>query len=61
MLAPDPSLEAVPALLAARGVRYVTKEEWLVIDAHEVAAGKPQHKPRVKLVERAQMLALLKG
>ena len=48
-------------MLAARRVRYVTKEEWLVIDAHEVAVGKTQHKPRVKLVERAQMLALLKG
>jgi len=60
-LAPDPSPEAIPTLLAERGVRYVTKEEWLVIDAHEVAVGKTQHKPRVKLVERAQMLALLKG
>lgn len=56
-LAPDP--EAIPALLKARGVRYVTQEEWKVIDAKEVADGKARGKPRVKIVEREAMLAVL--
>lgn len=57
--APDPDPEAIPALLKARGVRYVTQAEWKIIDAKEVADGKARGKPRVKIVEREAMLALL--
>ena len=57
--APNPDLEAIPALLQARGVRYVSQTEWKLIDAQEVADGKARGKPRVKIVERAAMLAVL--
>lgn len=57
--APDPDPEAIPALLQARGVRYVTQREWKLIDAKEVADGKACGKPRAKLVEREAMLAVL--
>jgi ferredoxin--NADP+ reductase len=49
----------VTALLKARGVRYVTQEEWRQIDAAEVAAGKERGKPRVKIIEKEAMLAVL--
>lgn len=57
--APQPDPTAVPALLHARGVRYVTQAEWKIIDAQEVADGKARGKPRVKIVDREAMLALL--
>ncbi len=57
--APDPDPDAIPALLKARGVRYVTQEEWKKIDAVEVAEGKKRGKPRAKIVKRADMLAVL--
>ncbi len=57
--APDPDPEAIPALLKERGVRYVTKDEWKKIDAVEVAEGKKRGKPRVKIVKRNDMLAVL--
>jgi len=55
--APDPA--AILALLQARGVRYVTQDEWQRIDAKEVTDGKARGKPRVKIVEREAMLAVL--
>ena len=57
--APEPSPDAIPALLAERGVRYVTKDDWKKIEAKEVADGKAQGKPRVKIVEREAMLAAI--
>lgn len=57
--APEPSPDAIPALLAERGVRYVTKDDWKLIDAKEVADGKAQGKPRIKIVERDAMLAVI--
>jgi ferredoxin--NADP+ reductase len=59
--APAPDPDAIPALLKARGVRYVTQEEWKIIDAKEVADGKARGKPRVKIVEREAMLAVLES
>jgi len=59
--AADADPAAVVALLRARGVRYVTQEEWKQIDAAEVAAGKARGKPRVKLIEKEAMLAVLEG
>ncbi len=59
--APDPDPEAILALLKERGVRYVTKDEWKKIDAVEVAEGKKRGKPRVKIVKRADMLAVLES
>lgn len=57
--APEPSPDAIPALLAERGVRYVTKDDWKLIEAKEVADGKARGKPRVKIVEREAMLAVI--
>ena len=57
--APEPDPEAIPALLQAREVRYVSQAEWKLIDAQEVADGKARGKPRVKIVEREAMLAVL--
>jgi ferredoxin--NADP+ reductase len=49
----------IPALLQARGVRFVTQEAWKQIDAAEVSAGKERGKPRVKIIDKAAMLAVL--
>lgn len=55
----EPALEAIPSLLAERGIRYVTKDDWKQIEAKEVGDGKAQGKPRVKIVEREAMLAVI--
>ena len=39
---------AIPALLDARGVRYVTFADWQNVDRQEVERGAPLGKPRVK-------------
>jgi ferredoxin--NADP+ reductase len=55
----DPNPTAAVALLMERGVRYVTSDEWRKIDAYEVNAGKPQGRPRVKLIKANEMLDVL--
>jgi ferredoxin--NADP+ reductase len=42
--------EDVADLLAARGVAAVSFDDWRRMDAHEVATGDAQGRPRVKLV-----------
>lgn len=54
---PDP--QAIIDLLQARGVRYVSADEWRKIDSAEVEAGKQIGKPRVKFVRAEQMLKVL--
>lgn len=54
--APQGEPEAVEALLRERGVRYVTRADWLVLDRHELALGEAQNRPRVKLVRIEEML-----
>jgi ferredoxin--NADP+ reductase len=56
--APEGSPDAIPALLAKRGVQYVTMSGWRLIDAEEVAAGEPHGRPRIKLTEIARMLEI---
>ena len=51
---PDPG--AVEALLAERGVRYVSFEDWQAIDQAEVGRGEPHGRPRVKFVRVEEML-----
>lgn len=46
-------------LLAARGVRAVSLDDWRTIDATEVARGQPKGKPREKFTRVAEMLACL--
>ncbi len=53
-----PEAEAVTALLAARGAEPFSTAEWLALDAHELAAGEAQGRPRVKVVSVAEMLKL---
>jgi ferredoxin--NADP+ reductase len=47
---------AVDALLAARGVRPVTYDQWQRLDAAEVERGKPHGRPRVKFLRLEEML-----
>ncbi|UBV41706.1 NADP oxidoreductase [Deinococcus taeanensis] len=54
--AAHPTRTAVDALLASRGVRVYSFADWQVLDAHEVAAGKAQGRPRAKVVHREVML-----
>jgi ferredoxin--NADP+ reductase len=49
----------IDALLAARGVRVVTFQDWKQLDAAELADGAAAGRPRVKLVSRAAMHARL--
>ncbi|HEX2265967.1 MAG TPA: NADP oxidoreductase, partial [Solirubrobacterales bacterium] len=51
---PDPA--AVEALLAERGIRYVSFEDWQAIDQAEVGRGEPHGRPRVKFVRVEEML-----
>lgn len=57
-LAPEPDPQAIVQLLQARGVRYVTLEHWLKLDALECAQGQAQGRPRVKLTSIEKMLEL---
>jgi ferredoxin--NADP+ reductase len=52
----DPSPEAIEALLAEKGVRYVSFEDWQAIDEAEVGRGEPHGRPRVKFVRVEEML-----
>src|SRR3954451_8727516 len=57
LLAPeDPDPAAVEALLAERGTRYVSFEDWRAIDQAEVGRGEPHGRPRVKFVKVEDML-----
>jgi ferredoxin--NADP+ reductase len=54
---PDPG--AVEELLAERGVRYISFEDWRAIDQAEVGRGEPHGRPRVKFVRVEEMLDTL--
>lgn len=53
--------DALKPLLAERGVRGVSLDDWLKIDAVEVARGQPKGKPREKFTRVAEMLQCLDG
>lgn len=61
MLAPCPhrALEAVPALLESRGIRYITMQDWQKIDAEELARGAAAGKARERFTRVEEMLAVL--
>ncbi len=52
----NPEPTAVEDLLAERGVRYVSFEDWEAIDQAEVGRGEPHGRPRVKFVRVEEML-----
>ncbi|MGZ8665925.1 MAG: FAD-dependent oxidoreductase [Solirubrobacterales bacterium] len=54
---PEPA--AVEELLAQRGVRYISFEDWQAIDKAEVGRGEPHGRPRVKFVKVEEMLDVL--
>ena len=54
---PDPA--AIESLLAERGVRFVSFEDWQAIDQAEVGRGEPHGRPRVKFVRVEEMLETL--
>jgi ferredoxin--NADP+ reductase len=55
-----PGADGLRMLFAARGVRTIDVEDWLKIDAAEVASGQPEGKPREKFTRVAEMLQCLK-
>ncbi|GAB4515688.1 MAG: FAD-dependent oxidoreductase [Anaerolineae bacterium] len=57
----QPDVESIPALLHARGVRYVTFADWQIIDELEQARGQASGRPRVKFVSVEDMLDALEG
>ncbi|GAA2827457.1 FAD-dependent oxidoreductase [Kitasatospora paracochleata] len=60
-LAPEPAEAAVETLLRSRGVDFTTWEGWQLLDAHERALGEREGRERVKVVDRATMLAASAG
>ncbi|MCX6502700.1 MAG: FAD-dependent oxidoreductase [Microbacterium sp.] len=57
----DPSDEAMPALLAERGVAWTDLDGWHRLDEHEVALGAPHERARVKVVPRDEMVKISRG
>ena len=57
----DPSAEAVPALLAERGVAWTDLEGWHRLDEHEVGLGAPRERARIKVVPRDEMVRISRG
>jgi ferredoxin--NADP+ reductase len=59
----DPSDEAIPALLAERGVQWTDLDGWHRLDAHEIALGEAHEstRERVKLVPRDEMVRVSRG
>jgi ferredoxin--NADP+ reductase len=57
----DPSPEAIPALLASRGVKWTDLEGWHRLDEHEIGLGAPRARARVKVVPRDEMVAISRG
>ena len=60
-LAPERDPGAVATFLAERGVVPVEWAGWTLLDAHERALGAPQGRERIKVVPRAEMLAIMRG
>ncbi len=52
----DPAPEAIERLLAEKGVRFISFEDWQAIDQAEVGRGEPHGRPRVKFVRVEEML-----
>jgi ferredoxin/flavodoxin---NADP+ reductase len=54
---PDPGRDQIEALLAQRKSDLVTIEGWRAIESQEIARGREQQRPRVKLASRDELLA----
>ncbi|MFC7431293.1 MULTISPECIES: FAD-dependent oxidoreductase [unclassified Agrococcus] len=54
----DASPEAIPALLAERGVDWTDIAGWIRLDEHEMGLGEPHGRARIKVVPRDDMIAI---
>ena len=50
----------VEALLRRRGIDYASYADWQALDAHEVALGAPQGRPRVKVRAVPKMMEIIR-
>ncbi len=57
--APDDDPQSVVNLLNQRNVRYVTNDEWRILNEMEIAKGQEQGRPRVKFTDLDEMIAIL--
>ncbi|WP_417556010.1 FAD-dependent oxidoreductase [Microbacterium sp.] len=59
----DTSEDAIPALLAERGVKWTDLDGWHRLDAHEIELGRTHahERERVKLVPREEMIRVSRG
>jgi ferredoxin--NADP+ reductase len=55
----EPTLEALPQLLAERGVRIVDYADWQAIDRAEVERASADERPRVKMIRLEEFLAAI--
>jgi ferredoxin--NADP+ reductase len=55
----EPDHEAVEALLHSRGVRFVTYDDWRILDGLEIERGERIGRPRVKFTRIEEMLSAL--
>lgn len=56
-----PEENAIPELLASRGVEFTDLSGWRALDAHELALGEPVGRTRIKVVPRDEMVAVSNG
>ncbi|MFC4636892.1 FAD-dependent oxidoreductase [Deinococcus hohokamensis] len=61
MLSPAPQADDIEPVLRARGADIYTFADWQALDAHEVAQGQAQGRPRAKVVHRHEMLGHRSG
>ncbi|MEI8306218.1 MAG: FAD-dependent oxidoreductase [Chloroflexales bacterium] len=54
-------LNLILDLLRARHVDYVSYSDWQILDAHELAAGAAQGRPRVKETRVAEMMEIIRA
>lgn len=54
----DASPDAIPALLAERGVDWTDIAGWIRLDAHEMGLGEPHGRARIKVVPREDMIEI---
>jgi ferredoxin--NADP+ reductase len=54
-------MSQIEELLRERGIDYVTYQDWKVLDEYEVARGRSQGRPRVKVTAVPEMLAIIRA
>jgi ferredoxin--NADP+ reductase len=50
----------VEALLRRRGIDYASNADWRVLDAHEIALGASQGRPRGKVCAVPEMMEIIR-